>query len=136
MNGDSELLIGAEKSYKATVKPSVKVAYKSSDETIATVDTEGNVKGVKAGKVTITATAKVGTKTIKATKDIVVKNGITEFKATTPKKLTVKFAGEVTLTKDNFTVTGENNAKIAVKSVAFDSTKTIATVELYSALTT
>ena len=136
MKGDSEILIGATTSCKATVKPSTKVTYTSSDDTIATVDANGSVKGVKAGKVTITATAKVGTKTVKATKDIVVKNGITEFKATTPKKLTVKFAGEVILTKDNFTVTGENNAKIAVKSVTFDTTKTIATVELYSALTT
>lgn len=122
--------------FKATVKPSAKVTYTSSDDAIATVDANGSVKGVKAGTVTIIATAKVGTKTVKATKDIVVKNGITEFKATTPKKLTVKFAGEVTLTKDNFTVIGENNAKVAVKSVAFDATKTIATVELYSALTT
>ena len=136
MKGDAELLIGATTSCKATVKPSTKVAYTSSDDAIATVDANGSVKGVKAGTVTITATAKVGTKTVKATKDIVVKNGITELKATTPKKLTVKFAGEVTLTKDNFTVTGENNAKVAVKSVAFDATKTIATVELYSALTT
>lgn len=136
MNGDAELLIGATTSCKATVKPNAKVTYTSSDDAIATVDANGSVKGVKAGKVTITAAAKVGTKTVKATKDIVVKNGITEFKATTPKKLTVKFAGEVTLTKDNFTVTGGNNAKVAVKSITFDATKTIATVELYSALTT
>ena len=137
MKGDSELLIGAEKSYKATVKPSVKVSYKSSDEAIATVDTKGNVKGVKAGKVTITATAKVGTKTIKATKDIVVKNGITEFKATTPKKLTVKFAGALeTVAKENFTLTDAKGAKVAIQKATLDETKTIVTLDLYSELTT
>ena len=76
MKGDSEILIGATTSCKATVKPNTKVAYTSSDDAIATVDANGSVKGVKAGKVTITATAKVGTKTVKATKDIVVKNVI------------------------------------------------------------
>ena len=91
--------------------------------------------GVKAGTVKIAAKFYSGKKEVKVYKEIKVVNGITELKAATPKKLTVKFAGEVTLTKDNFTVTGENNAKVAVKSVSFDSTKKIATVELYSALT-
>ena len=137
MKGDAELLIGATTSCKATVKPSTKVAYKSSDDAIATVDANGSVKGVKAGTVTITATAKVGTKTVKATKNIVVKNGITEFKAATPKKLTVKFAGALeSVAKENFTLTDAKGAKVAIQKATLDETKTIVTIDLYSELTT
>ena len=137
MKGDAELLIGATTSCKATVKPSAKVAYKSSDDAIATVDANGSVKGVKAGTVTITATAKVGTKTVKATKNIVVKNGITELKAATPKKLTVKFAGALeSVAKENFTLTDAKGAKVAIQKATLDETKTIVTIDLYSELTT
>ncbi len=137
MKGDAELLIGATTSCKATVKPSAKVAYTSSNDAIATVDAKGSVKGVKAGTVTITATAKVGTKTVKATKDIVVKNGITEFKAATPKKLTVKFAGALeSVAKENFTLTDAKGAKVAIQKATLDETKTIVTIDLYSELTT
>lgn len=137
MKGDAELLIGATTSCKATVKPNAKVAYKSSDDAIATVDANGSVKGVKAGTVTITATAKVGTKTVKATKDIVVKNGITELKAATPKKLTVKFAGALeSVAKENFTLTDAKGAKVAIQKATLDETKTIVTIDLYSELTT
>lgn len=137
MKGDAELLIGATTSCKATVKPSTKVAYKSSDDAIATVDANGSVKGVKAGTVTITATAKVGTKTVKATKNIVVKNGITELKAATPKKLTVKFAGALeSVAKENFTLTDAKGAKVAIQKATLDETKTIVTIDLYSELTT
>ena len=137
MKGDAELLIGATTSCKATVKPSAKVTYTSSDDAIATVDANGSVKGVKAGTVTITATAKVGTKTVKATKDIAVKNGITEFKAATPKKLTVKFAGALeSVAKENFTLTDAKGAKVAIQKATLDETKTIVTLDLYSELTT
>lgn len=137
MKGDAELLIGATTSCKATVKPSAKVAYKTSDDAIATVDANGSVKGVKAGTVTITATAKVGTKTVKATKNIVVKNGITELKAATPKKLTVKFAGALeSVAKENFTLTDAKGAKVAIQKATLDETKTIVTIDLYSELTT
>ena len=55
---------GAAVELKATVNPEnatdKTVTWKSSDETIATVDSTGKVTGVKAGKATITATA--GTK--------------------------------------------------------------------------
>ena len=68
----NEVAVGAKETVKATVKPaSTKVTFSSSDDTIATVDaTTGEVTGVKAGKVTITA--KAGKTT--ATKDIEVKN--------------------------------------------------------------
>ena len=61
----NEVAVGATEKVTATVKPaSTKVAFSSSDETIATVDASGVVTGVKAGKVTITAKAGKTTKTV------------------------------------------------------------------------
>ncbi len=54
---------------KATVKPSNAadkfVTWKSSNKTIASVDKNGKVKGLKKGTVTITVTTKDGKKTAK-----------------------------------------------------------------------
>ncbi len=74
IDGASSLVVGS--SIQLTVKISPddatreKMMWKSSDPSIATVDENGNVKGVKAGKVTITVTTENG-KT--ATKTITIK---------------------------------------------------------------
>ena len=71
----TEMAVGTED--KVTTKKcptAAKVSYKSSDDTIATVDaTTGAVKAVKAGKVTITATSDYGKS---VTTDITVKKAI------------------------------------------------------------
>ncbi len=63
---------------KATIKPSnatnKNVTWKSSDKRIATVDSNGKVKGVKKGTATITVTTKDGSK--KATCKVTVGSGI------------------------------------------------------------
>ena len=65
VSGDSVVAVGATTTLKtATAPKNATVTFKSSDETIATVDEKGVVTGVKAGKVTITATAG------KASKDV------------------------------------------------------------------
>lgn len=54
--------IGKTKQIKYTLQPegaTAKVMFKSQDETIATVDAQGNVKGVKVGKVKIDVTTDV-----------------------------------------------------------------------------
>ena len=88
----SEVAVGAKETVKATVKPaSTKVTFSSSDDAIATVDaTTGEVTGVKAGEVTITAKAGKTTKTVKmAVKDFILK----DVKQATTTKLTARVAG-------------------------------------------
>ena len=69
--------IGATETVKTTVKPAkATVTYKSSDETIATVDAKGVVTGVKAGDVTITVSAKSGKKTVSKDVKMTVKKAI------------------------------------------------------------
>ena len=71
----TEMAVGTEDKVTTKKCPSVaKVSYKSSDDTIATVDAAtGVVKAVKAGKVTITATSDYGKE---VTTDINVKKAI------------------------------------------------------------
>jgi hypothetical protein len=57
--------VGEAVKLKVTNYDSSKVTWTSSNKKIATVTSTGKVKGIKAGKVTITA--KVGKKTVKAT---------------------------------------------------------------------
>ena len=65
VSGASVVAVGATATLKtATAPKGAAVSFKSSDDTIATVDEKGVVTGVKAGKVTITATAG------KASKDV------------------------------------------------------------------
>ena len=69
--------VNSKASVAATKKApsSATVAYKSADETIATVDAAtGEVTGVKAGTVEITATLTCGTKTVDAKTTVTVKN--------------------------------------------------------------
>lgn len=135
----SEVKIGAKAKVSATAVPaSASVKYYSADKAIATVGlTSGTVTGKTEGTVKVAAVIKTGTKTTKVYKEIKVVNGITEFKAATPKKLTVKFAGALeSVAKENFTLTDAKGAKVAIQKATLDETKTIVTLDLYSELTT
>ncbi|RYQ37075.1 alpha-amylase, partial [Bifidobacterium pseudolongum subsp. globosum] len=69
--GNFELKEGASKQLSATVSPSNatdrSVSWKSSNTSVATVDASGNVKAVKAGTATITATAGGKSASVKVT---------------------------------------------------------------------
>lgn len=64
-------MVGANETLTATITPATAtdktVTYKSSDATIASVDSKGKVTGVKAGTADITVTTKDGSKTAKCT---------------------------------------------------------------------
>lgn len=64
-------MVGANETLTATVSPAnasdKTVTYKSSDTSVATVDSTGKVLGVKAGTADITVTTKDGSKTAKCT---------------------------------------------------------------------
>ena len=79
VKGADVVAVGATEKLTATVKPSTaKATFTSSNADVATVDANGTVTGVKAGDVTITATAEVGTKTVTAEQKITVKTAILE----------------------------------------------------------
>ena len=132
----SEVAVGAKETVKATVKPaSTKVTFSSSDDAIATVDaTTGEVTGVKAGEVTITAKAGKTTKTVKmAVKDFILK----DVKQATTTKLTATVAGNTAALKaSDFVITNTSSkATVVAKSVSVDKTdKTQVTVETYVAM--
>ncbi|MDT2639545.1 Ig-like domain-containing protein [Enterococcus dongliensis] len=67
----TSLVVGANETLTATVAPTnatdKTVTYKSSDTSVATVDSTGKVSGVKAGTADITVTTKDGSKTAKCT---------------------------------------------------------------------
>lgn len=74
VNGDTEVMVGAKIDLAVNVYPaaaSKSVTWTSGDDTIATVDANGTVTGVKEGKVTITATSTVNT-AVKATYEVTV----------------------------------------------------------------
>ena len=128
----NEVAVGATEKITATVKPAgTTVTYTTSDATIATVDANGVVTGVKAGEVTITATAGKTTKTVKmAVKDVIFK----DVKQTETTKLVATVAGNtVAIKASDFVITNTySKANVAVKSVSVDATdKTQVTIETY-----
>ncbi|MCI7107829.1 MAG: hypothetical protein MR945_08105 [Agathobacter sp.] len=132
----TEAKIATPVKVKATATPAVSVKYYSADKSIATVGlTSGTVTGKKEGTVKVAAVIKTGTKTTKVYKEIAVVNAITA-KAVTPKKIAVTFAGAVEkVDKANFSVVDDKNSASFIKSVTLDESKKVATVELYTTLT-
>ena len=133
----TEVVVGSETKLTSKVCPSVaKVTYKSSDDTIATVDENGTVKAVKAGDVTITATSDYG-KTVE--KKISVKNYVLkEVKQTKYNTLEAVIEGN---TKDikaaDVKITNKaNNNVVAVQNVTPDATDaTKVTITTFASLT-
>ena len=117
----SAVAVGAKETVKATVKPaSTKVTFSSSDDTIATVDaTTGEVTGVKAGEVTITAKAGKTTKTVKMSVKTYIVKSVKQTKADTFEAVVLGKTSD--LKASDVTVSNKTtNAVYAVKSVAVD----------------
>lgn len=113
--------VGATEQITATVKPAnTKVAFTSSDDTIAKVDEKGVVTGVKAGKVTITATAGKTTKTVDMEVKTAIFKSVAQASTTT---LAATFAGNTKALKaTDFKITNTfNNVVYAVKDVTVDA---------------
>ena len=139
LSGATEVFTGKTATITATVKPaSAKVTFKSSDDTVATVDAAtGVVTGVKAGTATITATAKNGKKTVTAKQTITVKDEVaelTDVKQTASNAVTTTFNVDASkaFTKDDITVTAADGSNVlAVKSVEFAKDGKSATVTVF-----
>ena len=112
LSGNSAVAVGSTTKLTTTKKASsrAKITYTSSDETIATVSEDGTVKGVKAGKATITAKLVIGKDTATATQEVEVKNYV------------LSTVAQNKLTELTATVTGDTkNLKVtdfAIKSEA------------------
>ena len=141
LSGDSAVAVGSTTKLTTTKKASsrAKITYTSSDETIATVSEDGTVKGVKAGKATITATLKIGKDTATATQDVEVKKAI------------VKSADQTEYNKIEATIVGDTKdikagdvkvtntatkATVAVKSVSLKKgTQNVYVIETFTGMT-
>ena len=121
LSGDSVVAVGDTTTLTTTKKASKRatITYTSSDDSIATVSEDGTVKGVKAGKATITATLKIGKDTATATQDVEVKKAI------------VKSAGQTEYNKIEATIVGDTK-DIKAGDVKVTNTATKATVAVKS----
>ena len=126
LSGESAVAVGSTTKLTTTKKASsrAKIAYTSSDESVATVAADGTVTGVKAGKATITATLTIGKDTATDTQEVEVKKYVLKSVAQTKADT---FETSITgSTKDikasEITVKNtENNVIVPVKSVSVDS---------------
>lgn len=117
----TELAVGETTTITAKATPKKTVSFKSSDETIATVDaTTGAVKAVKAGTVKITATAGKLSKDVDLTIKNVIFKSVAQASTTT---LAATFAGNTKALKaTDFKITNTfNNVVYAVKDVTVDA---------------
>ena len=126
LSGDSAVAVGSTTKLTTTKKASsrAKITYTSSDDTIATVSEDGTVKGVKAGKATITAKLTIGKDTATATKEVEVKNYVLSTVAQNKlTELTATVAGDTkNLKASDFTVKSEaTNVVYPVSKVTVDS---------------
>ena len=105
--------VGESRKLSATVKPSgatnKEVSWASSNESVATVDSNGNVKGLKEGSATITVTTKDGSKT--ATCKVTVSKPV----STSPSNASDKSVSWKSSDTSVATVDGSGNVK-AVKA--------------------
>ena len=121
LSGDSVVAVGDTTTLTTTKKASKRatITYTSSDDSIATVSEDGTVKGVKAGKATITATLKIGKDTATATQDVEVKKAI------------VKNADQTEYNKIEATIVGDTK-DIKAGDIKVTNTATKATVAVKS----
>ena len=140
LSGDSAVAVGSTTKLTTTKKASsrAKITYTSSDDTIATVSEDGTVKGVKAGKATITAKLTIGKDTATATQEVEVKNYVLSTVAQNKlTELTATVAGNTkNLKTTDFTVKNTtSNVVYPVSKVSVDSKDaTKVTLTLFSEL--
>ena len=140
LSGESAVAVGSTTKLTTTKKASsrAKITYTSSDETIATVSEDGTVKGVKAGKATITAKLTIGKDTATATQEVEVKNYVLSTVAQNKlTELTATVAGNTkNLKTTDFTVKNTtSNVVYPVSKVSVDSKDaTKVTLTLFSEL--
>ena len=126
LSGDSAVAVGSTTKLTTTKKASsrAKITYTSSDDTIATVSEDGTVKGVKAGKATITAKLTIGKDTATATQEVEVKKyvlkSVAQTKADTFETSVTGATKEIKASEITVKNT-ENNVIVPVKSVSVDS---------------
>ena len=116
LSGESAVAVGSTTKLTTTKKASsrAKITYTSSDETIATVSEDGTVKGVKAGKATITAKLTIGKDTATATQEVEVKNYV------------LSTVAQNKLTELTATVTGDTkNLKATDFAIKSEATKVV-----------
>ena len=116
LSGNSAVAVGSTTKLTTTKKASsrAKITYTSSDETIATVSEDGTVKGVKAGKATITAKLTIGKDTATATQEVEVKNYV------------LSTVAQNKLTELTATVTGDTkNLKATDFAIKSEATKVV-----------
>ena len=126
LSGESAVAVGSTTKLTTTKKASsrAKITYTSSDETIATVSEDGTVKGVKAGKATITAKLVIGKDTATATQEVEVKKYVLKSVAQTKAdtfETSITGATKDIKTTDITVKNTENNVIVPVKSVSVDS---------------
>ena len=126
LSGESAVAVGSTTKLTTTKKASsrAKITYTSSDDTIATVSEDGTVKGVKAGKATITAKLTIGKDTATATQEVEVKKYVLKSVAQTKAdtfETSITGATKDIKTTDITVKNTENNVIVPVKSVSVDS---------------
>ena len=131
----TELAVGETTTITAKATPKKTVSFKSSDETIATVDATGAVKAGKAGTVKITATAGKLSKDVELTiKNVIVK----AVKQSEAKVLVATIAGDGSkVAASDVTITNADNKIVnPVKKVSVDAKdKTQLVIEAYNSMT-
>ena len=105
--------VGETAQFTAKATPSTaKVTYTSSNKEVATVDATGLVTAVADGTATIKASAKIGTKTVTATKSVEVYTAPTEAKQTKVKEITIT-SGKV-VTKESKIAVKKGSVEVAL----------------------
>lgn len=141
LSGDSKVEVGKTITISATVLPSdadnKSLVWTSSNADIATVDQKGNVKGISAGSVTITATSSDGSN-VKAEKVVTVANTTTSSTTTTTTTTTTtkKTTSSTTTTTTTTTTTKPTTSSTTTTTTKKTTSSTTTTKPTTSSTTT
>lgn len=126
INGKSEVTVGSSVTLSALINPSdatnKNVSWSSSNKSVATVDSNGVVKGLKEGTVTITVKTEDGSKTATLKIKVVAKTTTTKTTTKTPTKETT------TTTTTKTTTTTTSTTKTTTTSTTKKADKYVVTL--------